>query len=256
MILNVNMSKWGIRPRPAIVVVSLIILGWALLCLSVFDMLLRGVAVNAGPGMGVFSNISPIRLSDILGQAYKFSICTQVSGQWGMVDFFKSYLMWGTMILAMMVPTLLSGNRHPPKSLHFISGYILVWSIGSVFAVILHWLFHINAALDTHMVSQSSMLNALILFGVGIFQLSPLKQKQLTACRHTTPDGSGWQAGLNCLACCGPLMMVMFVFGLMNVVMMAALTVFMLMERATKPGYTLVKLSGLAFIAMGFLSLS
>jgi len=255
MMWDIETSKWANQPRASTLIIGLILLGWGIILLSVFDMLLRGVAGNAGLGMGVFSDISPIALSDVLGQPYKFSICVNGDGQWAAVDFIKSFFMWGAMILAMMVPTLLSGNRHRPKNLYFISGYVLAWSLGSLLAVLLQWLLNINGVLDQYMVSGSALFNAIILIGVGAFQLSPFKQDQLAACRHSGRAVTGWQAGINCIRCCGPLMMVMFVFGLMNIVLMAVLTLFMLMERAIKPVDMIVKLSGAALIFLGLLNL-
>ena len=238
-----------------IVIFGLVFIGWSLVILSVFDMLLRGVADMAGPGMGVFSHISPIALSDLFSLPYRFSLCVTDTGVWSIDDFAKSFLMWGAMILAMMVPTLISPSGRTPKTFRFTLGYLSVWFVGSLLAVLLQWSLSATDLLNANMVSQSSYLNALILMGVGAFQLSSLKQKQLARCQHWDTNFTGWQAGLNCMRCCGPLMLVMFAFGLMNVIVMALMTLFILVERYSKLSTTIVKASGLALIICSVISL-
>ena len=50
-------------------------------------------------------------------------------------------------------------------------------------------------------------------------------------------------------------MLVMFAFGLMNVIVMAFMTLFILIERYSKSSTAIVKASGLALIICGVVSL-
>ena len=253
---------------------GLITLGWLWTAMSVMDMALRGVAGDAGPGMGIFAQISPKSLSDSFGLPYRFSLCITETGDWTFKDFVQAFMMWIAMVLAMMLPTLLLSNRQNPISSAFTLGYLWIWAIASLFAVALQWGLSAGAQLNSHMLSQSSILNSLILIGVGSYQLSPIKHRLVLACLHKddqtrAPIGkgsdiaqnirsdmklgmtSGMDAGVNCVKCCGPLMLIMFVFGLMNAVIMALMTLFILSERHVKYSYGLIKASGIGLIFMG-----
>lgn len=269
-----------------LLLLGLIALGWVLIALSVFDLLIRGVAGLAGPGMGVFSNISPAALSDSFGLPYKFSLCVTQTGAWEFADFGKSFLMWGAMILAMMLPTRLVQVQRKTEDWKFILGYLSAWAFGSFLAVILQWGLHRSGMLDVNMVLMPVHLGAVILIFIGVFQLSAFKEKRLTACQHSAHSGrelsiirtplhiqklkpqvlqvqgenthqktlsptTGWQAGINCILCCGPLMLLMFVFGLMNVVVMALMTALILFERHAAASRSVVKLTGVGLIVMG-----
>ena len=165
-------------------------------------------------------------------------------------------------------------NRQNPISSSFTLGYLWIWAIASLFAVALQWGLSAGALLNPHMLSQSSILSSLILIGVGSYQLSPIKHRLVLACLHKdgqtrAPIGKGsdiaqnirsdmklgvklgMDAGVNCVKCCGPLMLIMFVFGLMNAVIMALMTLFILSERHIKYSYGLIKASGIGLIFMG-----
>jgi len=257
--LDLDIAASPKRPTDTLYIMSfilgLILIGWLLMALSVFDMMLRGVAGNAGLGMHVFDGISPAALSDKFDLPYKFSLCVTNNGVWDIADFVKSFLMWGAMVLAMMLPTRLSRSNREPKSVLFTLGYLAVWLIGCGFAVILQWGLDVSGILDAHMVSKSVYFSGAVLILVGVFQLSSFKQKHLAACQdgegfQRRDSISGWQAGISCMLCCGPLMLVMFVFGLMNVIVMALMTIFMLLERHSGFSNYGVKTSAVALIVL------
>lgn len=104
----------------------------------------------------------------------------------------------------------------------------------------------------------------LLLIAAGIYQITPLKQACLTKCR--TPLGffmTEWRAGdrgallmglkhgVFCVACCWLLMALMFVGGVMNLAWAAALTIFVLLEKATRWGGAFSRASGLVMVASG-----
>ena len=61
----------------------------------------------------------------------------------------------------------------------------------------------------------------------------------------------GANYGVDCIKCCWPVMLTMFVFGLMNIIAMGALTALMVIEKASSHAQKIVKVSGLVFIGAG-----
>ena len=62
--------------------------------------------------------------------------------------------------------------------------------------------------------------------------------------------------GVYCLGCCWALMCVLFVVGVMNLVWVAALAVFVLVEKIAPAGGILARLAGALMIAFGVLFLA
>lgn len=88
--------------------------------------------------------------------------------------------------------------------------------------------------LSAHHVLQHDGLNAsiLVLVLVALIYLSGPVKRSETRAQVTTPAQSyrtGLSCGTSCLRCCGPLMLVMFVTGLMNIVAMLVLTLIMML---------------------------
>ena len=74
--------------------------------------------------------------------------------------------------------------------------------------------------------------------------------------RHFRPGargalGLGFRHGLYCLGCCGVLMGLLFVGGVMNLLWIAGLTVFVLAEKAIPIGPWGARVAGVALIASG-----
>ncbi len=97
----------------------------------------------------------------------------------------------------------------------------------------------------THnMVIVSPISGGSLLLAAGIFQWTPFRDACMSKCR--SPLGflmtewregkrraliMGLKAGLFCVGCCWLLMVLSFVLGVMNMLWMAALTAFMLLEK-------------------------
>ena len=88
----------------------------------------------------------------------------------------------------------------------------------------------------------------------GLYQLSPLKDACLRACRsplsiigsrYRRGAAGGWRVGLahalNCLGCCWALMLVMFATGVGSLLWMLALTAVMVAEKTSRAGARLVR---------------
>ena len=115
---------------------------------------------------------------------------------------------------------------------------------------------------------MSSPIAGAILIGAGAYQLSPLKGACLKRCQ--SPIGfllTNWREGtsgalelglrhgLYCLGCCWALMFVLFVVGVMNLVWVAALTAFVLVEKFGPWGKWISRAGGVSLIAAGLLFL-
>ena len=103
-----------------------------------------------------------------------------------------------------------------------------------------------------------------LLVVTGFYQWTPLKEACLTGCR--TPMGflvaewrpghrgalvMGLRHGWTCALCCWATMALMFVLGVMNLLWMAALTVFCLIEKVAPAGDRVGHLAGIGFIGWG-----
>ena len=63
----------------------------------------------------------------------------------------------------------------------------------------------------------------------------------------------GVSHGVYCLGCCWALMAVLFAVGIMNLVWVAALTIFVLIEKVGPAGAIVARVAGLAIIIRGIL---
>jgi predicted metal-binding membrane protein len=63
----------------------------------------------------------------------------------------------------------------------------------------------------------------------------------------------GLRHGAYCVGCCWALMCVLFVVGVMNLLWVAALTAFVLIEKIGPAGATLARVAGAAMVLVGML---
>lgn len=203
----------------------------------------------------------------------------QATGLWTMVGI--SVLMWSVMAVAMMLPTatpmILTFARVQERRLDdgggvavalFVAGYLVIWIGFGLVAAALQTLMHHLTLSRVALGSNEGMLAALLLIVAGGFQISTLKEACLTKCR--TPLGfllTQWHEGRRgavlmglhhggvCLGCCWALMLLMFAGGVMNLVWMAALTVYMLLEKLVPRSWRFSQLTGAALILGGGLLL-
>ena len=66
----------------------------------------------------------------------------------------------------------------------------------------------------------------------------------------------GLRHGVFCLGCCWALMCVLFVVGVMNLVWVAALTVFVLLEKIGPYGAIVSRVAGATMIVLGIVTLA
>lgn len=187
------------------------------------------------------------------------------------------WLMWAVMMAAMMLPsawpTLLlysgvarrrgAGRGVALRIYALAGGYLIVWSIFSVLATVVQRMLANRLLLSPMMELTSPIVGAATLLVAGLFQLTPLKQACLQSCqsplgflmRRWRPGGvgalrMGLEHGLYCLGCCWALMLLLFVGGVMNLTVIAALTVFVAMEKLGRFGVLGARISGALLIGL------
>ena len=165
--------------------------------------------------------------------------------------------MWIVMMVAMMLPTAspmiltyASLARRQNASQVGVSvpalvlGYLAAWISFSTLAAGLDWALQQGAWVSAAGQSRSFFFSGTLLILAGIFQWTPLKTACLSACRSplalmlTEWRAGTWGAfrmgvrhGLFCVGCCWALMGLMWVAGMLNLLWLAALTLYMLAEK-------------------------
>ena len=202
---------------------------------------------------------------------------------WTATEFALRLAMWAVMMVAMMVPTAAqmtlmyaavarkAAAQHSPlaPTSVFVTGYIAMWTIFSLVATTAQLALDQAALLSPMMVSKSPTFGAALLISAGVYQLTPLKNACLTNCRAPahflsrywrTGNLGAFQMGLRlgtyCVGCCWILMGLLFVGGVMNLLWIAAIAIFVLLEKTIPLGDVGGRCAGGAMILIGALSLA
>jgi predicted metal-binding membrane protein len=188
-------------------------------------------------------------------------------------DFWLTFMMWTVMMVAMMLPSAspmvmaytriasARGGPHPLRAWLFASGYLAIWTLFSAAATAIQFAL-VQSSLLSNALVTTPLVSAAILAIAGIYQLTPLKNVCLGRCQSPIGffmthwrDGAagafrmGLAHGTFCVGCCWMLMALLFVAGVMNLVWVAAITVFVLLEKATPWGRAIANASGVVLIA-------
>jgi predicted metal-binding membrane protein len=200
-----------------------------------------------------------------------------LGASWTATDTILTFAMWGVMMVGMMAPSATpmlllfgaSGARRAnagtaPPVLLFGIGYIIVWLGFSAFATLAQWALQTSALLSPAMEATNARFGGALLIAAGVYQLTPFKRACLTHCQSPMAflmshwrEGArgalqmGLSHGIYCLGCCWALMIVLFAVGVMNLAWVAALTVFILLERIAPPGVIIARLGGVLLIVLG-----
>ncbi len=198
-----------------------------------------------------------------------------MSAPWTFAELGAAALMWGIMMVAMMLPSaapvlLLFARVQRQRRQQaqtaiptgfFAGGYLLVWLAWSLLAAGLQWVLQGLLLLSPHLTFTSTLLGAGFLLLAGLYQLTPWKRTCLTHCQSPLgflmtrwregPAGAfsmGVRHGAYCAGCCWALMGLLFVGGVMNLLWVAALAVFVLLEKAVARGLWVARASGAALV--------
>jgi predicted metal-binding membrane protein len=215
--------------------------------------------------------LSGLALITVLAWAYMFRMAWEMVGKGmdinlaclghcGPGDLAHMFIMWSIMMVAMMIPSATPmiiifatvnrqrSNKQDPfiPTWVFVLGYLTTWTVYSGLATMVQWGLHTAALLTHTLVITSPLLGALFLVAAGVFQWTPLRDACMTQCRspfgfimtewregHRGALIMGLKHGIYCVGCCWMLMILSFVLGVMNILWMAALTAFMLLEKVT-----------------------
>jgi predicted metal-binding membrane protein len=189
--------------------------------------------------------------------------------------------MWAAMMVGMMVPTATpmvlahsswtrsggAGGRRLAVTAAFLSGYVVVWLGFSVLAALLQLGLQQLGVLDA-MGATGPGVGGGVLVAAGVFQLTGAKEACLSRCR--TPTGfliAEWRDGVRgglvmglrhgryCLGCCWALMVVLFVVGTMHLGWMAAVALFVLVEKVAPAVLRVRHAAGVGLIVWGAVAL-
>ena len=198
---------------------------------------------------------------------------------WSATSLLPLFLMWAVMMVAMMLPSaspmvltyaavvdqIAATQGRRTSAIVFTAGYLIVWSGFSLVATALQWGLERAALLSPMIVTSSALLGGTLLIIAGLYQLSPAKDFCLKYCQspltfiasHWRPgqDGAlrmGLRHGSYCVGCCWALMLLLFVGGVMNLLWVAAISIFVLLEKLIGVGTRAARwLSGTGLIAAG-----
>lgn len=187
------------------------------------------------------------------------------------------WTMWAVMMAAMMLPSAWpmlvmygalsrresSGGRRSSHLYLFLGGYVLVWALFSVAATVVQRLLARLLLLSPMMELTSPAAGAALLAVAGVYQVTPLKRVCLRSCQspisfllgHWRPGSGGAfrmgiDHGLYCVGCCWALMLLLFVGGVMNLYIIAALTTLVAIEKIVWTGEQGSRLSGGLLMAL------
>jgi predicted metal-binding membrane protein len=195
----------------------------------------------------------------------------------GTTSFLFLFGMWGGMMIGMMAgpatPMLLlfagahatrQPGRLPLATILFGLGYAIAWIVFSAGAALAQWALHRAAMLSPAMTAAMPWLGGAVLIVAGVYQLTPVKRMCLDHCR--SPLGflmthwrngalgaaeMGLRHGAYCVGCCWALMLVLFAVGVMNLLWVAVLMLFVLIEKVGPGGIVVSRIAGVAMVAAG-----
>jgi predicted metal-binding membrane protein len=186
---------------------------------------------------------------------------------WDLPHLFLLWTMWAVMMTAMMLPSaspmiVLGGGG--TRAYILALGYLAVWASFSVAATALQWLLMRSSIVTPMMELSMPHAGAVLLAVAGIYQFTPLKGACLTTCQspmaflaRSWRSGSwgafrmGAEHGVYCVGCCWALMLLLFVGGVMNLTVIAALTAFVAFEKFSPFGIHTARVSGVLLVGLG-----
>ena len=230
----------------------------------------RGERLPAAAGIAVFLGLCWAYLLYMIWgmenmDAVADSLLMPAMVDWSGADLVLVFVMWAIMMAAMMLPSAApmlmlfarisaarsNGARAGLATGVLALGYLAAWAGFSALATLAQWGLLEARLVSPMMSSASPALSAALLAAAGAYQFTPLKNACLARCRSPLSvllndwrEGlagafsMGLRQGAYCIGCCWLLMALLFVFGVMNLVWIVALTVFVLVEKLLRgPGW-------------------
>jgi predicted metal-binding membrane protein len=199
---------------------------------------------------------------------------------WTPIEFAYVFAMWAVMMIGMMTPSATpmiliyarvgrqAASQQQPfaATSWFAGGYLLSWTGFAFAATVSQWGIERLGWLTTDMTLANDIVGGIVLIAVGLYQWTPLKDVCLRQCqaplqfiqRHggfrSDVGGSlalGLRHGAYCIGCCWVLMALLFIGGVMNVLWIAVITIFVLLEKLVPAGRVISRVAGVGFLAAG-----
>ena len=242
-------------------VIAWIYILWFARSMDMGDAAMAGMDMDSMAGM------------DMGGDASGMSMTSGLQ-PWSPSEFLFMFAMWVVMMIGMMTPSaapmiLLYARVGRQSELqgkplaatgYFFAGYVLAWTGFALLATLGQWTLESTLLLTPMMASASRFFSGCLLIAIGLFQWTPLKDVCLRQCQapfmfiqqhggfRRDPMGSlsiGFRHGLYCIGCCWALMALLFVGGVMNIVWIAAIAIYVLVEKIIPGGPWLSRLTGI-----------
>jgi predicted metal-binding membrane protein len=181
---------------------------------------------------------------------------------------------WLLMMTAMMLPGVtpvarlylrtMAGSRRATRTVAFLAGYLLIWTVAGIPGFALAWLAgEIGSAHPTAV----RVVGASTFLVVAIYQVSPWKDTCLKACRSplglllryagyrgpTRDLRAGIHHGLYCLGCCWALFVALVAVGVMSIFAMTVVAAAVTLEKVWRNGVALSRVLALASLATAVL---
>jgi predicted metal-binding membrane protein len=177
---------------------------------------------------------------------------------WDGSDLLLVFVMWTVMMAAMMLPAAaplmltlarINHSRYGRRRAALATGvatlgYLAMWTGFSLLATLAQWRLLEAQVVTPMMDSSSKLMSGALLLAAGAYQFTPFKHACLGRCRSPMSllltewrEGymgafrMGLRQGAYCLGCCWLLMTLLFAFGVMNLIWIAALSVLVLLEK-------------------------
>lgn len=199
---------------------------------------------------------------------------------WGGADLLRVFFMWSVMMAAMMLPSAMpllmliarinfgrfARRRAAVATGIFGLGYIAVWIAFSLVATLAQWGLLEARLVSPMMHSASPFLSAALFAAAGAYEFTPLKHACLARCRSplsvimtqwreglAAAFSLGLRQGVFCAGCCWLLMALLFVFGVMNLIWIAALSVLILLQKLVQQPRWFSRATGTVLLVWGAL---
>ena len=186
--------------------------------------------------------------------------------------------LWIAMMVAIMFPTaapmiMMFARIHAKRAEQgrtfvptwiFASSYLLLWSVAGIVAYGAAVAGDALADQSTWVMDNAARIGGGVLIAAGLYQLSPLKNVCLNKCRspisfilNSWRDGyggsfrMGLEHGVYCLGCCWLLFLILFPLGMMNIAVLALITLLIFAEKSIAFGRRIAVFAAVALIVYG-----
>ena len=168
-----------------------------------------------------------------------------MSGVTGLGSFGSFVALWVTMMAAMMLPSAVPAivrhahARGPLRAVPlFIGSYLAVWTLVGIAVYALYR-------------PHGPLVTGAVAIAVGIYELTPLKQRFRRRCRESVR--SGFEFGSNCVGSSIGLMLMLVALGVMSVTWMSVIAVLVLAQKLLPPKPAIDVPVALAIVGLGIL---